>query len=129
MKAKTLSFLSILLFVPHGLEEYFTGLYKVDNQTKYILEVLHINNYAAAFLATQIIFWILLLIAYSLVYKNKLVLPLMLILELILVYELSHIVDAVKVGGYYPGLYTSLLFPFLAVYIFKFALRGAAQTR
>lgn len=102
------------VFIAHGLEEYFIGLYKYDPffqsfpnpKAAFMIFVLAIGN---GFVIASYIF----------VKKNKWTLGLSIMLGLLLLFEFIHFYDAIKIGGYYPGLITAFAFPILAFYLWK----------
>lgn len=120
-RLKNLFALSIPLFIVHGLEEYFTGLYNFDSfyqsfsnpKTAFVIVVLVLAN-------------ILLIVSYMLIQKNKWGLGLSFLLGLSFIFELVHIYDAIITGGYYPGLYTALLFPVIGFLFWKELLKNFA---
>ena len=113
-KLKNIFAISIPIFIIHGLEEYFTGLYAVDPFYQLF------SNPKLIFVIIVLIFLnIILVISYILIQKNKWTLGLFVLFELLLVYELTHIYMAVKVGGYYPGFITALIFPVITVFVGK----------
>ena len=112
--------LSIPLFVAHGFEEYFTRIYDVDSQVQFALGFLKpFGSLQTRFMIYQIALWALLIVAYILVMKGIWQRPLLIFLGLLFVYDLQHIYDAFVTGGYYPGLATSLAFPFLAYFFWR----------
>ena len=112
--------LSIPLFIAHGLEEYFTGIYVVDSQVQFALAFLKpLGSLQTRFLIYQIVLWALLVTAYLLVRKGILQTLLSVLLGLILIYELQHFYGAFITGGYYPGLVTAFLFPVIGFFLWK----------
>lgn len=111
---------SIPLFVAHGLEEYFTGLYNVDSHVKFMFGYFEkLAPIQATFLIFQIMLWLLLIVSYLLIRGEKWQLWLMTIPGVIFIYELHHFYKALDVGGYYPGLVTALLFPVIGYFYWK----------
>jgi len=114
---------SIPVFISHGLEEYFTGLYNFDSfyqsfsnpKMVFVIVVLVLGNVS-------------LIIAYTLVRKNKWVFGLSVALGLLLIFELTHVYEAVKLGGYYPGLITFFAFPIIAIFLGKELLNNYKKT-
>ncbi len=123
-KLRTIFLISIPLFVAHGLEEYFTGFYNVDSIFQFIIQPLDKMSFSqGAFLEFQILFWLLLVIAFFLLQSRKTALYLMTILGVFFILELEHIAKAVISGNYYPGLVTATLFPFIGFFYWKELLR------
>lgn len=117
-KLKNIFILSISVFIAHGLEEYFTGFYRIDPSIQNIFGRLGFNL-DSTFLVFQIVFWLLLIVGFIL--TKKLIWPktLLFMLGLIMFYEFYHVYKAILVGGYYPGLYTALFFPVLSYFFWK----------
>ena len=119
-KLKNIFLLSIPLFIAHGIEEYLTGLYKVDSHVKSMFGYFeHLAPLQATFLIFQIMLWLLLIVSYLLIRSEKWQLWLMIIPGVIFIYELHHFYKAFDVGGYYPGLITALLFPVIGGFYWK----------
>lgn len=119
-KLKTIFAISIPVFIAHGMEEYFTGLYQVDSHVSFVFGYFYtLPAPQAMFLLFQISFWVVLLISFLLIADKKWHLPLATVLGLIYVYELHHLYKAVVVGGYYPGLVTGLAFPVIGFFFWK----------
>jgi hypothetical protein len=113
---------SVPIFIIHGLEEYFTGLYKVDTHSIFMFHFFEkMSSHQASFLLFQIMLWLLLIICYLLL-SQKFIKGLLILLGLLYIYELSHIVGAVKVRGYYPGLISGLVIISIGVWYWKVIL-------
>jgi len=124
-KLKNIFALSIPVFIVHGLEEYFTGLYKVDSHVKFLLGYLNtLPTSQATFLLFQISLWIVLIVVGILISNERWRLRLMIIPGIIYIYEFQHIWKAVEVGGYYPGLVTAVIFPIIGFSFWKELLRS-----
>lgn len=118
-KLKTIFFISTLVFIAHGLEEYFTGLYNFDSFYQ------SFSNPKAVFIFVVLVLAnTLLIISYMIIRRNKWVLGLSIALGLLFIFELIHIYDAIRVGGYYPGLITSLAFPIISIFLWKELLKN-----
>ncbi len=117
-KLKIIFGISIPLFIAHGLEEYFTGLYNFDSFYQ------SFSNPKIAFIFVVLVLLnILLVIAYVLIQKNIFVSFLSFALGILLLLEFIHFYDAIKIGGYYPGLITASAFPVVALIYWKQLLK------
>ncbi len=116
-KLKATILVAIILFILHGIEEYLTGFYKVDYLFVTIAQNINIFSLAlsAKFLIFQFIFWLLLIIAFAQLKKEKTMLWFTILFSLIALFELEYIVNALLIKDYYPGAITSLLFPSIIV--------------
>ena len=112
-KLKNIFSVSIILFIAHGVEEFFTGFYNIDKS--FLLTVGKIsNNLPLVFILYQIVLWLLLLLAYFFIKKNKWVLPISITLTVFMILELQHLYETLITGKYYPGTYTAVIFPVIA---------------
>jgi hypothetical protein len=112
--------LSIPLFIAHGIEEYLTGFYNLDQWDEWIFGLFSFaSTHQAMFATFQVMFWILLIIAFLLLLDERTRFYTLGLLGVIYIFELHHPVKALLVGGYYPGLVTSLAFPFLAYFFWR----------
>ena len=119
-KLKNLFLLSIPLFIVHGIEEYLTKFYDVYPLLNFKwTENMFYSIPQATFLTVQIMWWLLLLIAYVLLRRDKGTLYLMILVGLIYIYELTHILSAIIIQGYTPGFITAILFPFITFFYWK----------
>ena len=124
-KLKTLFFISIPIFIVHGLEEYFTGFYNVDSSFKFFFhffETMPVQQ--ATFLLFQIMLWLALIVFAFLIWSEQWRLRLMVLPGLVYIFELHHIWKALEVWGYYHGLITALMFPVIGFLYWKELLKG-----
>lgn len=117
-KLKNIFAIAILLFIAHGLEEYFTGFYHIDPSIQNIFGRPGFNL-DTTFLVFQVVFWLFLIIGFFLVRRIILPKTILTITGLLMLYEFYHIYKAIMVGGYYPGLLTALVFPIIAFFFWK----------
>lgn len=125
-RLKYLFLISIPVFIAHGLEEYFTGFYDIDQLDQIVFSPLAaMSTHQATFAMFQIMFWILLIVSFLLIFKyERWRLYLITFLGLIFIFELHHLYKAVAVGGYYPGLISALAFPVLGFFWWKELLKN-----
>lgn len=119
-KLKIIFAFSIPLFVLHGIEEFVTHFYDIDTHDQAIFGVLSgLSNHGATFVTFQVMLWLLLVVSFLLLLGPKWQFNVLALVGVIYLYELHHIYKAVLVGGYYPGLYTGVLFPVAAFFFWK----------
>ncbi len=120
-KLRNIFGLSVLLFIAHGVEEFLTHFYESDALDQAIFGNLFgtLSTHGATFVTFQIMFWLLLSISFLLLLGEKWQFRILAIAGVIYIYESHHIIKAILEGGYYPGLITSLAFPFLAILFWK----------
>lgn len=110
-KLVTIIGLSTPFFVAHGLEEYYTGFYVADPLFKFVLLFFREMGFAQAlFLELQIMLWLTLLVIFLLLmHKRILLLVLLCLFGAIFIVEIHHLIHALVIKEYYPGLATSIL--------------------
>lgn len=119
-RLKNIFTLSIVLFLAHGIEEYLTGFYNLDQWDEWIFGLLPFTTTHEAMFATfQVMFWLLLIVSAVLLANEKWRLRALGLVGIIYILELHHIVKALLAGGYYPGLITSLLFPVVGILFWR----------
>jgi len=127
-KLKRLFLISILIFIAHITEELLAGLWNVDSLTisaaKYFQSIPQ-----AIFVVFNLTFLIFLIIIALLIKGGKWIWLVMSIVGLIFVFELEHIIKALISGGYYPGLYTSFLFPIIGFFYWKELIKNFKQNK
>ena len=120
-RLKKIFALSIPLFIAHGTEEFVTHFYDTDAWDQAIFGNLfgNLSTHGATFVTFQIMLWLLLIISFLLLLGEKWQFRILAIAGVIYIYELHHIIKAVSVGGYYPGLITALAFPIVAYFFWR----------
>ena len=120
--------LSIPFFIAHGIEEYLTGFYNLDQWDEWIFGLLPFASIHQAMFATfQVMLWVLLVIAFFLLLSERARFYTSVLVGIIYLFELHHPIKALLAGGYYPGLITSLAFPILAFLFWREWLRNFAK--
>lgn len=107
--------LSIPVFVIHGLEEYFHEFYNIDSHVEFVL--MGFGSYQIAFLIFQLVFWLSLVLAS--IFFQRLPRAVIVLIGLVYIYELSHLIKAIEVGGYYPGLISASVLYIAAFFYLK----------
>ena len=116
-----------LLWIAHGIEELWTEFYAIDSHVNFVFSFLQeFTPYHAAFVVLQIMFWLTLIISYLLLLGPQWQYRVMMLPGLLAMYELHHIYKAFEVSGYYPGLYSGMIFPFLGYFYWKEYLSSKA---
>ena len=119
-KLKTIFSISIPFFIAHGLEEYFTGFYKIDPSYRYLSGGL--SDFPLVFLIYQALLWSLLFLVYFLFTKNWIKWILILV-GIIYIAELQHLAMTIISKQYYPGTITSIAFPIIGFLFWKELLK------
>ena len=110
-RLKIIFAVSIPLFIAHGIEEYLTGFYNLDQWDEWIFGLLpFVSTHQAMFATFQIMFWLLLIVSLLLMMGERMRFYMLAVLGTIYVFEVHHLIKALLVGGYYSGLITSLAF-------------------
>ena len=123
-KLQTIYFLSIPVFVIHGLEEFITGFYSAD---PYFKSIGQDNQFS--FLLFQIVWWSLLISGAVLIKIKKMPFILMLLFGFVFAFEFEHLYHAVLLKGYYPGLVSGFLLLYLGFLYWQARWRSASPTR
>jgi len=124
-KLKTIFFISIPVFIAHGLEEYFHGFYNVDSSFKFFFHYFDAMSIPqSTFVLFQIMFWLALIVFAFLITSGKWQLRFMVIPGLIYILELHHFWKALMLGGYYPGVITAIAFPIIGFLFWKELLKN-----
>jgi len=119
-KLKNIFSISVLLLIAHGIEEYVTGFYNIDSSFSFVFQPLFdMSVPQATFLVFQIMIWIGLIVFVFLIASEKSRLWLMTIPATILILEAYHVVEALIIGGYYPGLITAVFLPIIGIFLWK----------
>ena len=119
-KLKKLFFLGLLLLIAHGLEEIFTGFYNIDYQFHFVFSpLIALPEPQGLFILFQILLWIALLILGLSTISQRWRLRLMIIPAIIFVFEVHHIILAIGIGGYYPGLITAIFLPIVGIFFWR----------
>ena len=119
-KLKNIFCISIPFFIAHGLEEYFTDFYNIDSYSLFVFRpFVEMSVNQATFLLFQIMIWLLFGITFLFLSGPKWQLRLMILPGLVYFFELHHVIKAISVGGYYPGLITALGFPIIAFFFWR----------
>ncbi|MEK7063342.1 MAG: HXXEE domain-containing protein [Patescibacteria group bacterium] len=124
-RLKTIFALSIPLFIAHGVEEYLTGFYNLDAWDEWVFGLLPFTSIHEAMFATfEVMLWLMFVVFLLSLLSERVRFYLLGVAGIIYVFELHHVVKAILVGGYYPGLITSLAFPVIAFFFWKEWLRS-----
>ncbi len=123
-RLRLLVFLSSILIVLHGIEEYLTNFHHIDPIFLFVFApLLKGNANQAAFVTFQIMAWMLLFSSFVLLQGRKWILRMLCILGIVMIFELHHFVEAMMTQSYYSGLLTASLFPVLAFFYWKELLK------
>lgn len=124
-KLKKIFFISVPVFIAHGLEEYFNEFYNIDSIFKFFFHYFNTMSIPqATFLLFQIMLWLVLIIFALLMTSEKWKLRLMVIIGLIYIFELHHIWKTLILGYYYPGVITAIAFPIISFLFWKELLKN-----
>ncbi len=119
-KLKIIFGISIPLFIAHGIEEILTGFYNVDAWDQFLfIPFQTLSMHGVMFVTFQIMLWLLLTISLILLLGERWQLRMLAVFGFVYIFELHHLVKAILVGGYYPGLYTALVFPFVVFFFWR----------
>lgn len=124
-KLKNLFYISIPLFVIHGLEELFNNFYNIDWSVKIMFGFFNgMPVPQATFWVFQIMIWLALIVFAFLITSEKWRLRLMLIPGIIFIVELHHIWKALESWNYYPGVITAVPITIIGFLFWKELLKN-----
>ncbi|KKQ08735.1 MAG: hypothetical protein US19_C0020G0024 [Candidatus Daviesbacteria bacterium GW2011_GWB1_36_5] len=117
-RLKTLLMLSIVVVYLHFFEEVITGFYNNDWIMKYISSLFQ-NINQAQYYASHIV-WILMIgPAALLVLGGKWTLRVLTLYGIFFIFELHHLIDAIRTLSYYPGVITNIVFEIIGLFYWK----------
>jgi hypothetical protein len=123
-RLKIIFFISIPVFIAHGLEEYVTEFYDIDSFTRFVFGLFEKMSVSqATFLLFQVMVWLLIIISAFLIADSQWQFRLMVIPGLVYIFELYHLVKSLSILSYYPGLITAFAFPFIGYYFWREYIR------
>ena len=117
-KLKFLLLVVIILFYLHGIEEILTNFYLTDPLNRYFANKFQIDL-RIPYYSFNIALWVILPFCYFLFSNKNWIKGLLGIIGVVMIFEFDHLIRAVMAWSYYPGLYTSLLFPVLSIFYWK----------
>src|SRR3990167_941357 len=124
-KLKTIFYISIPIFITHGLEEIFNGFYNIDWSTKLVIGFLNeMSVPQATFIVFQVMIWLTFIVFAFLIASEKWRLRLMILPGIIYIFEFHHIWKTLESWSYYPGVITAIVFPFIAFFFWKELLKN-----
>ena len=112
MNTKSILKIAVPLFIIHAVEEYSRGLMKLDPFFRWIgSKGLPVFIF---YVGEQILLVTLLVWA---IYQPKR--WILILAGLLFIFEISHVISAIQVGGYYPGLVTGVMLIILGGFYWK----------
>jgi len=119
-KLKTIFYISIPIFITHGLEEIFNGFYNIDWSTKLVIGFLNeMSVPQATFIVFQVMIWLSFIVFAFLIASEKWRLRLLILPGIIYIFELHHLWKAFESWSYYPGAITAIAFPVVGFMFWK----------
>jgi len=123
-KIKVIFGISVFSFILHGIEEISTNFYDFDPISLTVFGPLSsLSSNASNFIVFQAMLWLLLIFSFFLLLGEKWRFYTITVIGVIYILEIHHIFKAILTNEYYPGLYTSLVFPILGFFFWKEWLR------
>src|SRR3989338_9152496 len=129
-KLKNIFYISVPVFIAHGLEEILNGFYNVDWSTKIVFGFLDgMSLPQATFVVFQIMLWLALIIFAFLIASEKWRLRLMFLPGIIFIVELHHPWSVITSWSYYPGAITSIPLVILGFLFWKELLKELRKSQ
>lgn len=122
-KLITLLLLSVVVVYLHFLEEIISGFYHNDWIMQYISSRFQ-NINQAQYYASHVVWALMIGPAALLVLGGKWTLSILTFFGLFFVFELHHLVDAIKTLAYYPGVITNIVFEIIGIFYWKELLKN-----
>lgn len=122
---RTIFYLSIPIFIVHGIEEYLTGFASIDPIFAFVFRpVISMATNQGLFIVFQGMVWLLLIVSALLLLDERWQQRLILIPGILYILEIHHLIEVVIRRSYYPGSFTAIAFPILAYYFWKEYMRS-----
>lgn len=115
---KKIILLLIATIYLHGFEEIVTVFYKNDWIMKYFSSFFKTIP-QAQYYASHITWWLMIGPALLLAFGGKLRLYILTLFGLFFVVELHHLIDAIQISKYYPGVITNIAFEIIGIFYWK----------
>lgn len=113
---------SLSLIYLHGVEEVLTGFQHTDSFMMFGGKVFSIST-ESFYWFSHLLWWLGAPIMF-LIFRNKpIILPLLALFGTVFFIEAHHLIKALLVQSYYPGMITAFLYPIFGVYFYKELMR------
>jgi hypothetical protein len=127
---KTIMAAAIVLFVVHAVEEFVTGFPDADRSFLWIAELFEgLTLPQSVFILYEICLITLLIAVFAVAFFRVPLKVFFVLLGIVMLLESVHIIAALVMKGYYPGLITALFFPVLSVLYWIRLLRDLRAER
>lgn len=117
-KLKNIFLFTLIPIYLHGIEEIVTGFPHTDSFMKLGGNYLNISS-EQFYWVFHTVWWVSLPMLYMLFHKKQIALFLFSLFGMFFVIELHHIFKAFYLRSYYPGLLTTLIYPFIGIFYWK----------
>jgi tryptophan-rich sensory protein len=122
-KIDTFVHLIVPLFILHLLEEIKTGFYKTDLSIQILSKYLNTTPEITFFVIQIILFVFLGILLFIIFSKKQIPFFLVLFLDIILLYEFLHTYEAIRIGGYTPGVITGTILGIMGLILLYITFR------
>lgn len=120
--AKVFLFFLVLIYA-HGIEEVLTGFHY--NDSFMILGAQYFNISVETFYwISHLVWWISVPLLFIIFRKSKFIFPLMALYGLVFIIESHHLVKALIIKSYYPGMVTALFYPIVGFFYWRQLIKG-----
>lgn len=117
-KLKTLLILSVIIVYLHFFEEIVSGYYLNDWIMQYISSRFQ-NINQAQYYGSHIVWALMIGPAALLAIGGKWTLRVLTFYGVFFIFELHHLIDAIKIWNYYPGVITNIIFEIIGFFYWK----------
>lgn len=122
-KLKTLLLLSVVVVYLHFFEEIVSGYYLNDWIMQYISSRFQ-NINQAQYYGSHIVWALMIGPAALLALGGKWTLRVLTLYGVFFIFELHHLIDAIKIWDYYPGVITNIAFELIGFFYWKELLKN-----
>lgn len=117
-KLRKLFIVSIFIVYLHFFEEIISGFYQNDWIMKFISSLFQ-NTNQAQYYSSHIVWVLMIGPAALLALGGKWTLRVLTLYGLFFIFELHHLIDAIRIFNYYPGVITNIAFEIIGFFYWK----------
>ena len=121
-RTNLLFLVALVLVYLHGLEESLTGFQHIDSFMELGGRVFSTSS-ENFYWFSHFTWWLVVPIIFLVFRKKPIILPLLAVFGSVFFIEIHHLVKALLVQAYYPGMITALIYPIFGVYFYRELIR------
>jgi len=121
-RLNTIFFLSLGLMYAHGFEEVLTGFQHTDSFVIFGANLFNTTP-ESVYWVFHILWWSSVPILFFVFRKKSFVFPLLALFGIVFLVETHHLIKAVLVKSYYPGMITAFFYPIAGFFFYRELIR------